>query len=364
MLPVVILAALLPPLINAAPAEVKRADTCTFTSAAAVAKGKASCSTITLNNIAVPAGTTLDLTKLKTGTKVVFQGTTSVGYKEWEGPLISVSGTDITVTGASGHVIDGNGAKWWDGKGSNGGKTKPKFFYAHNLKRSTIKGLNVKNSPVQFMSINSASDLRVINVTYDNSAGDKGKLGHNTDAFDVSCSENIVISGAIVHNQDDCLAINSGTNITFTGGFCIGGHGLSVGSVGGRSNNVVQNVFIKNSKVIDSDNGVRVKTVSGATGKVSGVKFNNITLTNIAKYGVVIQQDYQNGSPTGKPTTGVPVTDLSITGVKGSVASSGTNVYLLCGKGSCSKWNWSGNGVTGGKKGSYCLNIPAGGPAC
>lgn len=68
MLPVVVLAALLP-LIHAAPAEVKRADACTFTDAAAVVKGKASCSTITLNNIAVPAGTTLDLTKLKTGTK-------------------------------------------------------------------------------------------------------------------------------------------------------------------------------------------------------------------------------------------------------------------------------------------------------
>lgn len=69
MLPVVALAALLP-MINAAPAEVKRADACTFTDAAAAIKGKASCSTITLNNIAVPAGTTLDLTKLKTGTKV------------------------------------------------------------------------------------------------------------------------------------------------------------------------------------------------------------------------------------------------------------------------------------------------------
>lgn len=68
MLPVVALAALLP-MINAAPAEVKRA-TCTFTDAASAIKGKASCSTITLNNIAVPAGTTLDLTGLKSGTKV------------------------------------------------------------------------------------------------------------------------------------------------------------------------------------------------------------------------------------------------------------------------------------------------------
>ncbi|KAK7706681.1 Polygalacturonase 1 [Diaporthe eres] len=363
MLPVVALAALLP-MISAAPAEVKRADACTFTDAASAIKGKASCSTITLNNIAVPAGTTLDLTKLKTGTKVIFQGTTSFGYKEWEGPLISVSGTDITVTGASGHVIDGNGSKWWDGKGSNGGKTKPKFFYAHSMKQSTIKGLNVKNSPVQFMSINSATDLSVIGVTYDNSAGDSGELGHNTDAFDVGSSQNILISGAVVHNQDDCLAINSGTNITFTGGSCTGGHGLSIGSVGGRSDNTVDTVHITNSKVINSDNGVRIKTVSGATGKVNGVTFSGITLSNIAKYGIVIEQDYENGSPTGTPTTGVPITDLTVTGVKGTVASSGTNTYLLCGKGSCSGWSWSGNSVTGGKKSTKCQNIPSGGAAC
>lgn len=296
--------------------------------------------------------------------QVIFQGTTSFGYKEWEGPLISVSGTDITVTGASGHVIDGNGSKWWDGKGSNGGKTKPKFFYAHSMKQSTIQGLSVKNSPVQFMSINSATDLNVIDVTYDNSAGDSGELGHNTDAFDVGSSQNIYISGAVVHNQDDCLAINSGTNITFTGGSCTGGHGLSIGSVGGRSDNTVDTVHIQNSKVINSDNGVRIKTVSGATGKVSGVTYSDITLSNIAKYGIVIEQDYENGSPTGTPTTGVPITGLTVTGVKGTVASSGTDIYLLCGKGSCSGWTWSGNSVTGGKKSTKCQNIPSGGAAC
>lgn len=85
--------------------------------AAAVSKSKASCATIVLSNIAVPSGTTLDLTKLTKGTKVIFEGTTTFGYEEWSGPLISVSGTNIAVSGASGNVIDGGGARWWDGKG-------------------------------------------------------------------------------------------------------------------------------------------------------------------------------------------------------------------------------------------------------
>ena len=44
-------------------------------------------------------------------------------------------------------------------------------------------------------------------------------------------------------------------NITFTGGTCSGGHGLSIGSVGGRSDNSVSNVLIEHSSVTKSQNG-------------------------------------------------------------------------------------------------------------
>jgi polygalacturonase len=85
-----------------------------------------------------------------------------------------------------------------------------------------------------------------------------------------------------VYNQDDCLAVNSGTQITFTGGYCSGGHGLSIGSVGGRSDNTVDTVNILDSQIVNSDNGVRIKTVSGATGKVTGVTYSNIKLSNVS----------------------------------------------------------------------------------
>jgi polygalacturonase len=116
-------------LVSAAPSSLDTRASCTFTDAAAAIKGKASCTAIVIKDMTVPAGTTLDLTKLKSGTTVTFQGTTTFGYKEWEGPLISVSGTNIKVVGAAGHLINGAGEKWWDGKGTNGGKKKPKVHY-------------------------------------------------------------------------------------------------------------------------------------------------------------------------------------------------------------------------------------------
>jgi polygalacturonase len=92
------------------------------------------------------------------------------------------------------------------------------------------------------------------------------------------------------------VAVNSGTNYYFTGLSCTGGHGLSIGSVGGRSDNTVSNVTFASSSVSNSQNGVRIKTVYGATGTVSGVTYSGITLSGITNYGVVIEQDYENGS--------------------------------------------------------------------
>jgi len=184
---------------------------CTFTAAPDVIISKAACATIFLGNMVVPAGTTLDLTKLNEGTDVIFQGNTTFGYQEWTGPLISVSGSNISVSGAEGHLIDGGGARWWDGLGTNGGKIKPKFFLAHSMISSSISGLNIKNTPVQCFSVDGAENLAIDKVIMDNSDGDVNQLGHNTDAYDIGSSSNIIISNANVKNQDDCLAINSGT---------------------------------------------------------------------------------------------------------------------------------------------------------
>ncbi|PYI23443.1 hypothetical protein BO86DRAFT_356652 [Aspergillus japonicus CBS 114.51] len=333
-------------------------SSCTFTDAASAKAGVKKCSSSILKNIKVPAGQTLDLSGAKKGSTVTFEGTTTFGYKEWKGPLIRLGGEGVTFTAASGAVIDAQGERWWDGKGTNGGKTKPKFMYAHKLQSSYVKNLHIKNTPVQAISVQ-GNDVHIEGVTIDNSAGDS-KGGHNTDAFDVNESNGVYISGAKVYNQDDCLAINSGENIYFDGGYCSGGHGLSIGSVGGRDNNVVKGVHITNSHVVNSDNGVRIKTIYKKTGSVTDITYDNIQLENIAKYGIVIQQDYQNGSPTGTPSNTIPIKDVTINKVTGSVKSSAQPVYILCGSGSCADWTWKGVDISGGKEKKSCKNVPSG----
>ncbi len=53
-------------------------ESCTFSYVQDLANKKHSCSTITVKNLAVPAGTTLDLTGLS-NQNVIFQGTTTFG---------------------------------------------------------------------------------------------------------------------------------------------------------------------------------------------------------------------------------------------------------------------------------------------
>ncbi len=88
------------------------------------------------------------------------------------------------------------------------------------MQQSSITGLNIKNTPVQAFSIDGATDLVLDSITIDNSAGDGPNGGHNTDAFDIGSSTGVTITNANVKNQDDCLAINSGENIKFSGAIC------------------------------------------------------------------------------------------------------------------------------------------------
>jgi hypothetical protein len=65
---------------------------------------------------------------LASGTTVNLLGEVTFGFKEWDGPLFEIgtssdSGT-FTFNG-NGESLNGQGASYWDGEGTNGGVTKP-----------------------------------------------------------------------------------------------------------------------------------------------------------------------------------------------------------------------------------------------
>ncbi|KAK7045558.1 hypothetical protein VNI00_007390 [Paramarasmius palmivorus] len=280
-------------------------------------------------------------------------GDVTFGVANWDGPLFTVSGKDITFNG-NGHKFDGNGPEYWDGLGGNGGVTKPAPMMKIKIS-GVYQDVVVLNSPARVYSVSNPAPLLMTSLTIDNSLGDQpndksdGKAaGHNTDGFDCS-TQNLVISNSQIHNQDDCLAINKGSNITFTGNTCTGGHGISVGSI--SSDAVVSDIHITNNKVIDNDQALRIKTKSDATSaSVSGVTYSGNTATGCKRFGVIIDQSYP--STLGTPGTGVIISDVTFSGETSdiSVGSDAQRVAVNCGTGSCTgTWNWSALKVSGGK---------------
>ncbi|KAJ3110987.1 hypothetical protein HK100_002845 [Physocladia obscura] len=316
---------------------INTSGACVVSSYAGFASCASSTKILIQGPFTVPAENVINLS-LKSGATVILSGTVTFAKSTTltgNDHLLTVTGSGITFESDPSNqgILYGNGQLYWDGKGANGGVNKPKFVSIRTT-GSTFKGIKVINSPVHCFSIGGSSNL-IDGITFDNSAG--ASLGHNTDGFDVSGTD-ITVQNSWVHNQDDCLAINNANGVNFLNNICIGGHGASVGSV--QSGAVVENVYIQNITIADSDNGVRVKTVYGATsGLVSNITYQDITLSNIAKFGVVVRQDYLNGGPTGKAAGQLPIKGLTLKNVHGSVT--GQSVFILCATGECSEFNFS-----------------------
>ncbi|KAL1711188.1 glycoside hydrolase family 28 protein [Schizophyllum commune] len=304
-------------LVSARPS--KRAS-CTINSVDS-ASDISDCSSVTINAFTVPSGKTLTL-------------------KPADGAKITVAGT-ITFAKTS-------SAEYWDGEGTNGGAFKP-----HPLLKfkgsGTYSDFTVLNSPAQAVSIGNSDGLTFDGITIDNSAGDEGELGHNTDGFDVS-AEDVTIQNSVVKNQDDCIAINSGKNITFKNNQCSGGHGISVGSI--SSDKTVDTVTVTGNTVKDSMYGLRIKVKAAATNAgVSNVNYSGNTISGIDKYGVLISQSYPDDA--GTPGTGAPISGVNFKGDATTVSVNSKAKRLTVDCGACSgNWDFSALKITGGVEGS------------
>ncbi|KAF9814325.1 hypothetical protein IEO21_05168 [Rhodonia placenta] len=256
--------------------------------------------------------------------------------------LLLAEGTGITFDGA-GNTFNGNGAYYWDGLGTNGGKPKP-----HPFMRFVFKTSAILNSPAQAISVEPAGPLTINHVTVNNTAGNT-EGGHNTDGFDVSASD-LTIMNSVVENQDDCVAINAGSNILFEGNYCSGGHGMSIGSI--SSGKYVSGVTFIGNTVVNSMYGTRIKVDSAATsGAVSNVTYTGNNISGCTKYGVLVSQSYpEDASTPGNDTT---ISNVNFIGSPTTVEvdSNAERVTVDCGN--CyGTWDWSELTTTGGEAGT------------
>ncbi|KAK0466723.1 endopolygalacturonase 2 precursor [Desarmillaria tabescens] len=333
-------------LVSASPdAElVTRAD-CVVDSVSS-ASSISSCSAVTINAFTVANGSTLTLSP-KSGATITMAGDVTFAQTSSTGPLFTIDGESITFKGA-GFKFDGNGAKYWDGNGTNGGVDKPHPFLKFKGSWNLLSIHGLEQPLPKLVSIGNSNGLTFDSITVDNSAGDTNSLGHNTDGFDVS-ADNVTIQNSIVKNQDDCIAINSGSTIIFKNNQCSGGHGISIGSI--ATGKTVSGVTISGNTVTNSMYGLRIKVQKSATNaKVSGITYSGNTISGITKYGVLISQSYP--ADDGTPGTGGPISDVNFTGNATTVQVGTKAKRMTINCGACSgTWDFSKLTITGGSAG-------------
>ncbi|KAF8893398.1 endo-polygalacturonase PG1 [Infundibulicybe gibba] len=334
-------------------ASAAEACTGTISSLADVAAAVA-CTTVNINGFTVPGGSGLTL-NLATGTTVNMNGDILFGNKSWAGPLFTVSGTSITFNGNN-HKFDGGGPFYWDGLGISAGIQKPDPMMKIKIS-GTFENVHVVNSPGRVFSVSNPAPLVMTGLNIDNSQGDQPNsksaglaAGHNTDGFDASTND-LTIQNSVIKNQDDCLAINKGTNIVFKGNTCSGGHGISVGSI--SSGVTVSGVVISGNTIVNNDQALRIKTTSTSTGStVTNITYSGNTATGMRRFGVLIDQSYPD--TLGTPGSGVKLSGVNFIAPTTSITvnSGAERVAVNCGSGSCTgSWNWANLKVSGGTAG-------------
>ncbi|EEY58748.1 polygalacturonase, putative [Phytophthora infestans T30-4] len=255
------------------------------------------CHSILVRSLHVPAGLTLNLTQLQNNTRISFQGTTTFGKMLWAGPLVELQGNNLTVTGPG--TLDGQGAWYW-AQARN--VTKPRWlFKMHKVVNSTVY-------------------TTITGVTVNSSTGDG--IAKNTDGFDLDKNDHVTITRNRIFGQDDCLAMQSSTNTVFSYNFCCGTHGISIGSLGGPEQNVsttVDGLTVTGNTIVNSTNGIRIKTIIELKGLVTNAVYTDNELSNVT-HAIVVHSDYNKtkGGYAGTPTSLVKITNITIDGLKGT----------------------------------------------
>jgi len=92
----------------------------------------------------------------------------------------------------------------------------------------------------------------------------------------------------------------------------------------------VSNITVRNARILDSDNGLRIKTWQGGTGAVSAVEFAGVQMQNV-KSCIVIDQYYCLGHGCANQTSAVRVARVTYRDIHGTYnPQAGAPIRLAC----------------------------------
>nr|CAB3477091.1 unnamed protein product [Digitaria exilis] len=254
--------------------------------------------------------------------------------KQW---IVFYKADGMTLAGKG--TIEGNGEEWWNlpckpHRGPNG-STLPgpcdspaliRFFLSNDV---TVRGLRIENSPQFHLKFDACARVLVDGLFVSSPA-----FSPNTDGVHVENTTDVQILNSRIYNGDDCVSIGAGcSNVHIENITCGHGHGISIGSLGVHNTRAcVSNVTVRNARIIDSDNGLRIKTWQGGAGAVSGVEFAGVQLQNVRSCIVIDQYYCLLGNGCANQSSAVRVAGVAFRDVRGTYnpRGGGAPIRLAC----------------------------------
>ncbi|KAM5567540.1 exopolygalacturonase [Rosa sericea] len=227
----------------------------------------------------------------------------SVGVDHW----ISFRYVEHLVIHGGG-LLDGQGASAW-------GKSKalPTTLRLDFVSHASIRQITFLNSKNTHIKIFTCSVVVISNINI-SAPGDSP----NTDGIKISNSKYIQILDSVISVGDDCIAcLPNSKNINITRVHCGPGHGFSIGSI---SRGTVTNLNIRNSSLVGTQNGVRIKTkaYSSQPGNVAYVTFEHIEMDNVGNP-IIIDQNYcPDHGCSGKESSQVQIKNVKFNNIWGT----------------------------------------------
>ena len=288
--------------------------------------------------ILIPAGTfvigTIEL-KSNVTLKIAAQGRllgseTPQPYKAGNG-IPASNGNVVMISAANAEnvsiegpgTIDGNGAKFFTGKGDMTGpgqnSAEGYFQRPHLLVFYQCKNLSIRNV---FLTASAYHCVRILdcNRVFLDSVRIYNRVNLNNDGFHINSSQYVHIVNCDVVCQDDaCALFGSNKFVTVTN--CTFSTRWSVFRFGGGE---AENITISNCVIYDTF-GCPIKMRCGARSRFENISFSNLIMQNVTgPISVGLDSTRRNNSSTSStpPPKGI-VRNISFNGIRGFVVAEG-----------------------------------------
>ncbi|KAJ7729082.1 pectin lyase fold/virulence factor [Mycena maculata] len=229
-----------------------------------------------------------------------------VGSSSFPGSWFTFSGGDnVTLRGSTDPHwgwVDAHGQAWWDAVQQT---NRPHGWAFNKITNGVIRDMKLWKPIGWNFATSDSVDVHIYNNRI-MAVSDSSSFPFNTDGFSAG-GTNLLFENNVVYNGDDCLTVGSGAfNITWRNGYCEGGHGLSIGSLGeGGAVANVQNVLIESTIMQSCLYAARFKSWTGGNGIARNITWKDITFLNVP-FPIYVTQNYwdqEDGPPPNVSST-------------------------------------------------------------